>query len=184
MELKTEEFSNVFDEEQKQKLAVDEDEEISYVADCTVETDMELYLPQEYVPQESERINLYQELDNMERETDVMAFRTRLEDRFGKIPRQANELIRIVSLRRLARTLGIEKVSLKQNNMYIYFVGDENKAYYESPAFGKILHYLQGDMSRCKLREIKGKRSILIDGVRSVQEAIGILSSMASMTAI
>ncbi len=183
LELKTEEFSDVFDEEKKQKQALDE-EEVSYVADCTVETDMELYLPQEYVPQESERINLYQELDNMERETDVMAFRSRLEDRFGKIPRQANELIRIVSLRRLARTLGIEKVALKQKNMYIYFVGEENKAYYESPAFGKILHYLQVDMTRCKLREIKGKRSILIEGVHTVQEAIGILSSMSSMTAI
>ena len=183
LELKTEEFSDVFDDEKKQKLAIDE-EEISYVADCTVETDMELYLPQDYVPQESERINLYQELDNMERETDVMAFRSRLEDRFGKIPREANELIRIVSLRRLARTRGIEKVALKQKNMYIYFVGDENKAYYESPAFGKILHYLQTDMARCKLRDINGKRSILIDSVRSVQEAIGILSSMSSMTSI
>ena len=183
LELKTEEFSDVFDDEKKQRQALNE-EEVSYVADCTVETDMDLYLPQTYVPQESERINLYQELDNMERETDVMAFRSRLEDRFGKIPREANELIRIVSLRRLARTLGIEKVALKQKNMYIYFVGDENKAYYESPAFGKILHYLQEDMQRCKLREVNGKRSILIEGVRSVQEAIGVLSSMSSMTAI
>jgi transcription-repair coupling factor (superfamily II helicase) len=183
LELKTEEFSDVFDEEKKQKLAIDE-EEISYVADCTVETDMELYFPQTYVPQESERINLYQELDNMERETDVVAFRSRLEDRFGKIPREANELIRIVSLRRLARTLGIEKVALKQKNMYIYFVGDENKAYYESPAFGKILHYLQENMQQCKLREVNGKRSILIESVRSVQESIGVLSSMSSMTAI
>ncbi|MBE6310115.1 MAG: transcription-repair coupling factor [Bacteroidales bacterium] len=183
LELKTEEFSDVFDDEKKQRQALNE-EEVSYVADCTVETDMDLYLPQTYVPQESERINLYQELDNMERETDVMAFRSRLEDRFGKIPREANELIRIVSLRRLARTLGIEKVALKQKNMYIYFVGDENKAYYESPAFGKILHYLQEDMQRCKLREVNGKRSILIEAVRSVQEAIGVLSSMSSMTAI
>lgn len=183
LELKTEEFSDVFDEEKKQRQALNE-EEVSYVADCTVETDMDLYLPQTYVPQESERINLYQELDNMERETDVMAFRSRLEDRFGKIPREANELIRIVSLRQLARTLGIEKVALKQKNMYIYFVGDENKAYYESPAFGKILHYLQEDMQRCKLREVNGKRSILIEAVRSVQEAIGVLSSMSSMSAI
>ncbi len=183
LELKTEEFSDVFDDENKQK-AVLEDDEPSYVADCAIESDMELYLPATYVPQESERILLYQELDNMERETDVMAFRRRLEDRFGKIPKEANELIRIVSLRRLAKTLGIEKVALKQGNMYMYFVGDENRAYYESPAFGKILHYLQNDPQRCKLREVNGKRSILIGGVRSVQEAVGILSSMASLTAI
>ena len=183
LELKTEEFSSVFEDESKQKAALDE-EEPSYVADCTIESDMELYLPATYVPQESERINLYQELDNMERETDVMAFRHRLEDRFGKIPKEANELIRIVTLRRLARTLGIEKVVLKQQNMYIYFVGDENRAYYESPAFGKILHYLQNDPQRCRLREVNGKRSILISGVRTVQESVGILSSISSLTAI
>ena len=183
LELKTEEFSDVFDDESKQKAALG-DEEPTYVADCTIESDMELFLPATYVPQESERINLYQELDNMERETDVMEFRRRLEDRFGKIPREANELIRIVSLRRLARTLGIEKVALKQQNMYIYFVGDENRAYYESPAFGKILHYLQNDPQRCRLREVNGKRSILINGVRSVQEAVGIFSSMSALSAI
>lgn len=183
IELKTEEFSGVFDDESKQKAALDE-EEPTYVADCTIESDMELYLPATYVPQESERIILYQELDNMERETDVMEFRRRLEDRFGKIPKEANELIRIVTLRRLARTLGIEKVALKQRNMYIYFVGEENRAYYESPAFGKILHYLQNDPQRCKLREINGKRSILINGVRSVQEAVGVFSSMSSLSAV
>ncbi|MBQ7941989.1 MAG: transcription-repair coupling factor [Muribaculaceae bacterium] len=183
LELKTEEFSEVFDDETKQKSVVEE-EEPTYVADCTIESDMELFLPATYVPQESERINLYQELDNMERESDVLEFRQRLEDRFGKIPKEANELIRIVSLRRLARTLGIEKVALKQRKMYIYFVGDENRAYYESPAFGKILHYLQNDPQRCRLREVNGKRSILIDGVRSVQEAVGIFSSMSALTSI
>ena len=183
LELKTEEFSDVFDDESKKKAAL-EDEETTYVADCTIESDMELFLPATYVPQESERIILYQELDNMERESDVLAFRRRLEDRFGKIPKEANELVRIVSLRRLARTLGIEKVALKMGNMYIYFVGDENKAYYESPAFGKILHYLQNDPQRCKLREVNGKRSILISGVRTVQEAVGIFSSMSSLAAI
>lgn len=183
LELKTEEFSGVFDEESKQKSAIEE-EEPTYVADCTIESDMELFLPATYVPQENERILLYQELDNMERESDVMEFRKRLEDRFGKIPKEANELIRIVSLRRIARTLGIEKIALKQRKMYMYFVGDENRAYYESPAFGKILHYLQNDMARCKLREVNGKRSILIDGVRTVQESVGILSSMSSMTAL
>ena len=183
LELKTEEFSDVFDDESKQKSAIEE-EEPTYVADCTIESDMEIYLPATYVPQESERINLYQELDSMEREIDVMEFRKRLEDRFGKIPREGNELIRIVSLRRLARTLGIEKIALKQQNMYIYFVGDENRAYYESPAFGKILHYLQNDPQRCRLREVNGKRSILISGVRSVQEAVGIFSSISSLPAI
>ncbi len=101
------------------------------------------YSPANYVPQESERISLYQELDNMERETDIRQFCERLEDRFGRIPHEAMELIRVVRLRRLAKQLGIEKVGLKQGYMYLYFVSDEHVAYYQSAAFGRILGFLQ-----------------------------------------
>ena len=181
LELRTEEFSDTFaDEEQRN----DADNEPSYVSDCTIESDMELLLPATYVPQEGERISLYQQLDNMERETDVMEFRRELEDRFGKIPHEAQELIRIVSLRRIARSLGIEKIALKQGKMYLYFVGEENKAYYQSPAFGRILHFLQDDPIRSKLREVNGKRSLLIDRVTTVEEAVSILSSITALQAI
>ncbi len=181
LELRTEEFSDTFaDEEQRN----DADNEPSYVSDCTIESDMELLLPATYVPQEGERISLYQQLDNMERETDVMEFRRELEDRFGKIPHEAQELIRIVTLRRIARSLGIEKIALKQGKMYLYFVGEENKAYYQSPAFGRILHFLQDDPIRSKLREMNGKRSLLIDRVTTVEEAVSILSAITSLQAI
>ena len=178
LELRTEEFSDTFKDEENAN-----DGETAYVADCVIESDMELLFPATYVPQESERVSLYQELDNMERESDVLEFRHRLEDRFGKIPRQAAELIRIVTLRRIARTLGIEKIALKMGNMYIYFVGDENKAYYQSPAFGRILTYLQQNPRRCHIRDIKGKRSLLIDHVDSVEEAISILTTITSLEA-
>ncbi len=172
LELRTEEFADTFK---------DEETETNYVADCVIESDMELLFPATYVPQESERVSLYQELDNMERESDVLEFRRRIEDRFGKIPRQAAELIRIVTLRRIARTIGIEKVTLKMGNMYIYFVGDENKAYYQSPAFGRILTYLQQNPRRCHIRDNKGKRSLLIDNVDSVEEAISILNTVTTL---
>lgn len=180
LELRTEEFSDTFAEGKQG----DETEEPNYVSDCTIESDMELLLPATYVPQEGERISLYQQLDNMERETDVMEFRRELEDRFGKIPHEAQELIRIVPLRRIARSLGIEKIALKQGNMYMYFVGDENKAYYQSPAFGRILHYLQDDPIRCKLRDVNGKRSLLISNVETVEEAVTLLSSIATLPAV
>lgn len=102
-----------------------------------------LLIPSDYVPQESERIALYQELDSIERELDLQNFRSRLVDRFGKIPPVTAELLRIPRLRRLARRLGIEKVALKQDVMYLYFVDESNKAYYQSPMFGKLLQYLQ-----------------------------------------
>lgn len=176
LELKTEEFSDTFEDENP--------EETTYVADCVIESDMELMFPADYVPQEGERINLYQELDNMERETDVMAFRNRLQDRFGKIPKEAQELIRIVSLRRIARSLGIEKISLKQEKMYLYFVSDDNVAYYQSPAFGRILNFLQNNPRRCQLREVRGRRSMVISDISTVEEAVSILSTTSILESI
>lgn len=169
-ELRTEEFADTF---------ADQDEENqSYVADCSIESDMELLLPAEYVPQDRERIALYQELDSIERELDLRAFSERLEDRFGRIPRQAAELLRVPRLRRLARKLGIEKVSLKQGNMFLYFVSEANIAYYQSSMFGRIIDYVAQNPRICKIRERDGKRSIVIANVDSVEHATGILATI------
>lgn len=169
-ELRTEEFAETF---------ADQDEENqSFVADCAIESDMELLLPAEYVPQDRERIALYQELDSIQRELDLRAFSERLEDRFGRIPHQAAELLRVPRLRRLARKLGIEKVSLKQGNMFLFFVSEANVAYYQSPMFGKIIDYVAQNPRICKIRERDGKRSIVIANVDSVEHATGILATM------
>ncbi len=114
----------------------------------------------------------------MEREADIRAFCERLEDRFGRIPYVAIELIRIVRLRRLAKQLGIEKVGLKQGYMYLYFVSDDHVAYYQSQAFGRILNFLQKNPKQCKIREIKGRRSLSIQNVTSVELAVAILEEM------
>ena len=123
-----------------------------------IESDLELRLPPEYVPQEGERISLYQELDNMTAQEEIEGFRTRLLDRFGPLPSVTEELLRIVPLRSAAKQLGIEKLFLKQGNMYLYFVGEDNKAYYQSPAFGRVLQYMQLNMRRCELRQKNGKK--------------------------
>lgn len=171
LELKTEEFAEEFDD-----LNAGKEEE--FVADCTIESDLELRLPPDYVPQESERISLYQQLDNMETPAQIEEFRNHLRDRFGTIPVISEELIKVVPLRMSARRLGIERLALKGGKLRVYFVGDDNKAYYQSPAFGKVLSYLQSNPLRCELRDVKGKRSILIDKVTTVTEALSILSSM------
>lgn len=171
-ELRTEEFEDV---------AADEQTDTEYVADCVIESDMELLLPADYVPQESERISLYQELDSIERELDLKAFADRLRDRFGKIPPETAELLRIPRLRRLARRLGIEKVALKQDSMYVYFVDETNKAYYQSAMFGKLLQYLQQNPRRVRIREKSGKRSFAISHVSSVEEAVEILQQVIAL---
>jgi transcription-repair coupling factor (superfamily II helicase) len=184
LELKTEEFADTYMEQMEEEAAVVGDTATDFAADCVIDTDLTLMFPSDYVPQENERISLYRELDNMESQRDVDDFEARLQDRFGTIPDVGKELIRIVPLRRTARRLGIEKIALMKGQMYAYFVGDENKAYYQSPAFGRMLNYLQQNPLRCKLREKNGKRSMLIADVTTVVQALDILRTIAALPAV
>ncbi len=174
-ELTTTEFADTFTAEN----TINDTE--AFVADCVIESDLELLLPADYVPQESERINLYRELDSIEQPEQLTDFADRLRDRFGPIPPVAQELLLIPLVRRLARRLGIEKVALKQSAMYIYFVDESNRAYYQSPMFGRLLTYLQREPSRVKIRENNGRRSFAITGVTSVTTAHQILSEILTL---
>lgn len=176
-ELKTEEFSEEFEE-----LTSGKEEE--FVSDCTIESDLELRLPPDYIPQESERISLYQQLDNMENPEQTELFRTSLKDRFGPIPEISEELIMVVPLRMAARRLGIERLVLKNGSMRLFFVGEDNKAYYNSPAFGRVLNFVQSHPKQCELRNVKGKNSILITDVPSVSKALEILAEIESLPSI
>ena len=184
LELKTEEFADTYMEQVQEEMDSGGDGEMEFAADCVIDTDLTLMFPADYVPQESERITLYRELDNMENQRDVDDFEQRLHDRFGEIPDVGKELIRIVPLRRTARRLGIEKIALMKGQMYAYFVGDENKAYYQSRAFGRMLNYLQQNPLRCKLREKNGKRSMLIADVTTVLQALDILRTITQLPAL
>ena len=175
LELKTEEFAEEFAEGSQGQPE-------DFVSDCTIESDLELRIPATYVPQESERISLYQRLDNMERPEQTEAFALELKDRFGDIPASTSELIKVVPLRVAARQLGIERLTLKNGRMALFFVGDDNKAYYRSNAFGRVLSYLQAFPTRCALRENNGRRSIRIDNVDSVSEALDILNTIKTLS--
>lgn len=171
IELKTEEFADTFTD-----VAAGKEEE--FTADCTIESDLELRIPSEYVPQENERITLYRRLDNMERLEKLEEFRTELRDRFGEIPFTTEELIRVVPLRMSARRLGIERLVLKGGKMRVYFVGDDNKAYYNSSAFGKVLSYLQQNPRQCSLKEINGRRLMVLDNIAKVSDALAVMTAM------
>ncbi len=175
-ELKTEEFADTFTDE-----AAGKQEE--FTADCSIESDLELLIPPSYVPKESERIALYRELDNMETQADIDGFRARMLDRFGALPHITEELIRIVPLRAQAKQLGIEKLFLKQGKMFLYFVGEDNKAYYRSPAFGRVLTYMQQNPRTTRLRDKSGVRSMVIESVTTVESALAILRLIATLPA-
>ena len=151
---------------------------IAFVDDCALESDIEMYFPDHYVPNDSERMLLYRELDNLANRNDLdaalEAYRSRLRDRFGEIPEVAEELIRVVPLRADGKQLGIEKIMLKQQKMFLYFVSNADSPYYQSEAFGKVLNYVSHNPRQCNFREANGKRSIVISPVPSVEAALSI----------
>lgn len=180
-ELKNEEFADLYAEEIKageEKISGEE-----FVDECTVESDLELLFPNEYIPSSSERMLLYRELDKLELDKEVEDFKARLIDRFGKIPPETEELTRIVPLRRLAKRMGIEKVILKADRMTLYFVSNLESPYYQSKAFGKVIEYMAKYPRNCNLREQNGKRSMVMKEIHDVASAVSVLQEMVSLNA-
>jgi transcription-repair coupling factor (superfamily II helicase) len=114
----------------------------------------------------------------MEEERDIEQFRVKLQDRFGKIPERGEELIRIVRLRRIARKLGIEKIVLKIGKMTILLIPQADSAYYQSEAFDKLLRFVQTNYKRTQLKENKGRRSVIVERVDSVEKAVRVLEEI------
>ena len=137
-----------------------------------------MYFPDQYVPSDSERMLLYRELDNTRNDQELEAYRQRLIDRFGPLPPQAEELLHVVSLRRLGKQLGCEKIMLKQDRMFLYFVSNANSPFYQSEVFGRIIEYATTNVHRCNLREQNGKRSMVITDVSTVEAAVHLLSKI------
>ena len=174
-ELKNDEFQDLYAEQIAQGEAISGDD---FVDDCAVESDLEMYFPDNYVPGSSERMLLYRELDNIERDEELEAYRQRLIDRFGPVPRQGEELMLVVPLRRVGRRLGCEKIILRQGRMQMQFVSNTQSAFYQSAAFGRVINYIGYHPRRCNLKEKNGKRSMVISQVASVKEAVEILKDI------
>lgn len=172
-ELRRDEFADLYKEQEQEKA-----NEQDFVSDVLVESDLELMFPVTYIPNDAERVAIYRELDNMETETEILSFTQRLEDRFGKIPEQGRELIRIVRLRRLAKSLGIEKIVLKNSQMTLYLISDPSSPYYQSSSFDNLLLFVQQHARQCQLRESGKKRSVIIRNIATVETAVATLEEM------
>ena len=171
-ELKNDEFADMYAEEIAQGNNITGD---AFVEDCAVESDLEMYFPDTYVPGSAERMLLYRELDNIDNDDELDAYRQRLIDRFGAIPHEGEELLQVVALRRYGKSLGCEKIILKQGRMQMQFVSNPNSAYYRSATFGKALDFIAANARRCNLKEVNGKRSMVVSGVPTVGEAVKVL---------
>ena len=146
-----------------------------YVADCSLDSDLEMYFPDQYVPSDSERMLLYRELDGLQTDEQLEAYRQRLVDRFGPIPHVGIELMRVVPLRRLGKSLGCEKIALKQGRMLLYFVSQSDSPYYQSEDFDRIISFVAKNPRRCNFREQNGRRSMIISDVPTVEAAVELL---------
>lgn len=174
-ELKNDEFADLYHEEMAEGRQFTGDE---FVEDCAVESDLEMYFPDNYVPGSSERMLLYRELDNIGDDRELDAYRQRLIDRFGPIPHEGEELLQVVPLRRLGKRLGCEKLILKQGRMQMQFVSNPDSPYYRSAAFDKVLQYIGSHLRSCNLKEINGKRSMVVNDIATVGEAVKVLRSI------
>ncbi len=177
-ELKNDEFADLYAEEAKKG----ETDGGIFVDDCALESDIEMYFPALFVPNDSERMLLYRELDNLKSDDELERYKVRLRDRFGEIPAVAEELMRVVPLRRMGKQLGAETIMLKQGRMVFFFVSNANSAYYQSRAFDTILDYIAHNPRRCNLREVKGKRSLVIADVKTVGDAVEVLTNICQET--
>jgi transcription-repair coupling factor (superfamily II helicase) len=144
-ELKRTDFKDLF----KEEIARQDD----FVQDCTIDTDLEILIPDEYVESIAERLSLYQRLDNAEKEEELLAMKTELEDRFGELPRPVEDLFITVRCRKLAVDLGFEKMSLKDNTLRCFFINRPDSPYFESGTFQKIIQFLQTETNKGKLKQ-------------------------------
>jgi transcription-repair coupling factor (superfamily II helicase) len=152
--------------------------ETTFVADCQIDSDIDANLPDEYVSNKAEKLRLYREIDSLENDEQLTVFRNELIDRFGPLPREAEELLQGVILRKRAIKLGFERVMFKNKLMFLYFPSNRQSPYYATPVYFKILNYIQQDSEKFKLKESNLKLSLLVREVKSHREAAEILKSI------
>ena len=170
-ELKENEFAALFEEDLKEKVSV-------LVQDCTIETDLELLIPESYVSNISERLGLYSKLDGLEKEEELDQFGQMLQDRFGPAPQAVQDLMETVRLRWQAEELGIEKLVLKASQMKCYLLPSSKESFYNSSVFGNMMKFVQQHPKSCKIKEHKNRLILSVDQVLSIQKAQHLLREM------
>ena len=171
-ELKNDEFQDLYADEMADGNIITG---ADFVDDCAIESDLEMYFPETYVPGSSERMLLYRELDQIEDDSMLLEYRKRLVDRFGPIPHEGEELLQVVRLRRLGKRLGCEKIILKFGKMQLQLVGNLQSVYYKSKSFESLINFIGSNARRCHLKDLGTRRLMQIDNVTSIEEATSLL---------
>ncbi len=172
-ELKENEFKDLFSSDITQTLDIK-------LPDCQIETDLQLIIPDYYVANISERLSLYNQLDNIEKEDELNQFKSGMIDRFGPLPNEVENLFKIVKVRWKAEHIGFEKLSLKNNILKGYFVSQERTEYFQTDKFGKILDYIKNNPKTCSIKEIKSKLVLTVEKVNSIDSLDNLLNKIIS----
>ena len=174
-ELKNDEFHELYAEQIAQGKDISGDE---FVEDCAIESDLEMYFPDNYVPGSSERMLLYRELDNINNDNNLETYRQRLVDRFGEVPHEALELMQVVPLRMLGKRLGCEKIMLRQGKMNMQFVANPDSAYYQSKTFSAVINYVGNHPRQCDFKQVGTRRLLTVSQIPTVEAAVNVLRAM------
>ncbi len=173
LELKETDFKELYSDEAPVRS--------EFVRECLIETDLEIMMPDSYVTNITERLSLYKELDGLEAEEDLLKFQEKLIDRFGPVPPQTQELLNTIRLRRMARKLGFEKISLKNESMAATFISDRESPFYQSNIFTSVLQFIQVEKDKVRLKEVNDKLRLSFREVTSVSQAIQALLPLEEM---
>lgn len=169
-ELKTTDFKEVFREELERKK--------EFVHDCTIDTDLEILIPDNYVENITERLSLYTQLDDLETEEELNNFALALLDRFGPIPQQVEELFTTVRCRKIACELGFEKLILKNQQMRLYFINNPDSPYFESETFNHILRYIQTQTRNARLKQVGKNFLLVVEKIKSMKNVLHFLEAI------
>jgi transcription-repair coupling factor (superfamily II helicase) len=173
-ELKETEFRDLYVEE-REKLG-------DYVSDCVLETDLEILIPDHYITDIAERLSIYRELDNLDSDTQLEEYRIKLKDRFGNIPEQTEALLHTIRLRWLAKEIGFEKLTLKNESMIGFFVANQDSVYYQSKSFTKVLDFIKHNPAGYKMYEKNGGLRLSKNHIKDILSAIHALNPILSGT--
>lgn len=169
-ELKENEFKDLFMKDLSESLTD------LRLPDCQIETDLQIIIPENYVSNISERLSLYNQLDNIDKEQELQEFQKSVIDRFGPMPQEVQNLVKMVRIRWKAEQLGFEKLTLKNNILKCYFVSSEKTEYFQADKFGRILDYIKHNPKRCSLKEIKSKLLLTVENLQSIDDLDKLLS--------
>ncbi len=168
-ELKQNEFKDMFTEELNASGH-------KWFDDCTIDTDLEVMIPESYIDNIAERLSIYKTIDSFKSEYEIQKYRNELKDRFGAIPPQTEELFNAVRLRMKGEELGLEKITLKKNTLICYFISNKNSSYYQSEVFSRVLQFLQKPASKqIDFKEKNGKLTLTLKNMRTISDTLKFL---------